>query len=1257
MSSPSLKSTAPVKSVSSPADIDTGSHAVIEASAGTGKTYTISGLVMRLVGEEEVSISRVLVVTFTEKATGELRQRIRDDMLKALETGSFQWSRKFGDRGPAGWEARFRQAVDCFQDARIFTIHGFCRRTLNEYALEADSTLDLEMTDDREVFERCMNRLKRRWALDPYITEKFEVSGYSAGAWDQTLMALAGRYHPDFTLLEPEPLSDESIQKRFERILEIVDPDPDAEVENQPFYILYSGLQFHLRSKKPLLEKVVTPMLECLRGWRQENYLSPLHCIADIYRQCKELNASRFKSHGFRCLLPDKWNKGADTSSEPVLKELADILHELSGQVHSFLLHAVTELYREATLWKDTRGLMSFNDMISRLYDGLDPELNSNARALLSELRSAYRFCLVDEAQDTDPVQAAIFKRIFLDDSKDSGCRLFVIGDPKQAIYGFRGADVNAYLSMKSDMTGRGAQLYSLPVNFRTLPMLTRTMNRLFEGSHWFPGIDSDERDRDGQSTDITFMPSLSQDEFQQDFRVESGPRVLLDPFGGDALQYLTMHADRGTSASELRTGFGARIASTIRRLLDNPMRFVLKGIMRTLKPSDICVLVRGRKELKPLSDALRRKNIAFSFYRQAGLYQSPQAFHMRLMLDAAARPADTAALTAAMLTPFFNLTPEETMEGHQAHAARDMILQASDLAILRRWPAFFQLLLEETGVLEHFAHEGDERAQANLVQISWELQQDAITGSMDIHTLLRHLDSLRDESGSTGMGGGLHMLETERDTVQIMTMHASKGLEFPVVFLYGGFTSGNPREKYHTWYDAARHRRVYDISKSNSRRHRAELDSEDKRLYYVACTRAVFRLFIPRVEGEPSWWLNGPMLRLVGKAIEHMEASRAEESRAEAVGIAEQVPHGTDAMPEPGEQVHGAVAPDMKIAPHPPEIPHLEGRRINIHSYSSMISSAAASPETPASETGSSPSGPADSDGQGPFFGVMFNDQEEALRDESILVLPDIPEPEPVSRLMYPSDMETDALSDHRETVFQLPPGAETGNLLHDILEHIDYTAVSLCKGPDALLSPGASTALCIQDALSRHRIRECAPSGKDGLPGPAELAVARMIFNTLRTPVPGLGIELASINTQNRRHELEFHVALPGGSFVTGFIDLLFRVGEQGTHGAGKYYILDWKSTTIPGGYSPEQIELAMDEHDYHLQYNLYAWAVRRWFAMSRIDAESLAGVYYIFTRGMDPACPGNGVYFKEFLPEDAEAAETMVKQALGNAEVTLR
>ena len=1246
-----------VKPVRSPADIDISRHAVIEASAGTGKTYTISGLVMRLVGEVGVSIGNVLVVTFTEKATGELRQRIRDDMNLAIETGGFQWSQKFGESGPAGWKQRFGQAVECFQDARIFTIHGFCQRTLHEYAMEADSTFDLEMVDDTEVFERCMNRLKRRWALEPDIEEKFQQSGYSAGKWDKELSMLAGRYHPDFTRLEPELLPEDAIEERFYRVLEIVKPDPAADVQEQPFYRLYSGLEFNGRSKKPVLKKVITPMLECLQGWENGDYHSPIFCIADMHDQCIGAGYGRFKSDGFMSLVPKTWNKGADESMEPELRELGGILDELSMQRHAFLISTIMELSQEAAQWKEARGLMSFDDMISMLYRGLDPVLNPNAQALLSELRGACRFCLVDEAQDTDPVQAAIFKKIFLDDSRRTGCRLFVIGDPKQAIYGFRGADVNAYLSMKSAMMARGARLYNLPVNFRTLPELTRTMNRLFGGDHWFPMAEQGRAESCDEALGITFIPSRTQDDFQPDFRMENGPLVLRDPFGGRPLQYLTMTAQKGTSVPDLKTGFASRIAAAIRRLLAEPMQFVLKGRLHTLKPSDICVLVRAKKELDPISDALRREDIAFSFYRQPGLYQSAEAFYMRLMLDAAARPADSDALAAAMLTPFFNLRPDEAMEGQRAHKARDMILHASDLAVMRRWPAFFQLVLEETGVLERCALEGDERSQANLVQISWELQQDAITGNMDVHRLLRHMDSLRDGAQGTGRDSGLHMLETERDTVQVMTMHASKGLEFPVVFLYGGFTARPDMSKHHTWYDNALGLRVYDISKSHADRHRAELEAEDKRLYYVAGTRAIFRLFIPRVQGRSPGKLNGPMLQLVGNAIDIMEqhiediaadaagggSEYAPDAGTDPIGIEEQVPEQfRDALAGPGtaDQSIEALLSGVKIDPCPPEVPPLEGRRINIHSYSSISDS-----------HGSGPSGESS---QGPFFGMMFSDQQEAMRDEGVLTLPDLAEPEIILQASSPFVADA-ALLPHeaRDDLFELPPGAETGNLIHDILEHIDYAEVSRATGPDSLLEPGTATAECIQAALARHGISGCMPSGNDELPGPAELATARMIFNTLRTPVPGLAMELATIPAQARRHELEFHVALPGGSFVTGFIDLLFRAGKPCPDGKRRYYVLDWKSTSIPGGYSPEQVAMAMNEHKYHLQYSLYAWAVRRWFAMAGLDENSLAGVYYIFTRGMNPALPGNGVYFREFTPEEADAQEAMVMQALGNAE----
>ncbi len=1222
-----------------PADIDISAHAVIEASAGTGKTYTISGLVLRLVGEEGVSLKQVLVVTFTEKATGELKQRIRTDMEDALKKGRFQWAERFGDEGPPGWKQRFRQAIETFQDARIFTIHGFCQRSLADYAMEANSAFDLTLTDDSEVFERCLNRLKRKWALKQETEELFRLSGYQAQRWDQTITMLAGRYHPDFSVLRPEPMPDESVRGHFQRVLEIVGLETGLPPEDQPFWEMYQGLNFNKRSRDSVLQKVVRPLLECLCAYQNNEYASALSCVADIEDQCMELGYSRFRTEGFRCISPTSWNKGAERWAESSLCELGRFLEELRSQRLVFLVNAVKDLYQEAQDYKEEHGLMSFNDMISMLYRGLDPVQNPNAQSLYSELRQAYRYCLVDEAQDTDPVQAAIFQRIFLDKSDKSGCRLFVIGDPKQAIYGFRGADVNAYLAMKASMRKCGARMYSLPVNFRALPALTQSLNSLFSCGNWFkaPG--------DGEETGISFTPSMSQDDFQTGFRAQNGPMVLYDPLDGGAVQGLFMESGLADRVVDLKREFAGQTAAAIRRLMDDPMRFVLKGRVRSLKPSDICILVRGRGDLEFLAQALRTKGIAFSFYRQPGLYQSEQAFHVRLLLDAAARPADPDAMTAALLTPFFSLAPDDIAEGPEARSARDLMLRAADLAVLRRWPAFFQMVLEETGILGRLAMEGDERGQANLVQMAWELQQAAIMGNMDVHSLLRHLDQLRQGGAGSGPDSGLHMLETERETVQIMTMHASKGLEFPVVFLYGGFTPTRDTARYHTWFDTERQRRVYDLAKSDRDRHRKELEDEDRRLYYVACTRAVFRLFVPRINGQVKSRLKGPVFSLVGDAMGEMDGDACSlswaspDDRNGPVGLEEEVPgHFLSAFSR--LEAGGALASGFEAAQKPdftpPNLPDLGGRRIALHSYTSISKGYEAQ-------------------GHRQFFGTLFNDQTDALQDEPY----GRPGPVELSSALPEHIGTLSGYSDRgpgegdKSTDFELPPGAETGNLLHDILENIDYAQVATAGSFEALLEPGTTTAECIRTAMARHRIQAFMPSQSDSPAGELELATARMIFNTLRSPIPGIGLELAGIPERDRRHELEFHVSVPGGSFVTGFIDLLFRVESPDRQGSYRYYVLDWKSTSVGGGYSPEQIELAMKEHNYHMQYFLYVWAVREWFRRAGLDAGSLCGVYYIFTRGMDPHLPGNGVYYREFSESEAASFEKSVLQAVEEAE----
>ncbi len=283
---------------------------------------------------------------------------------------------------------------------------------------------------------------------------------------------------------------------------------------------------------------------------------------------------------------------------------------------------------------KTERGLFSFDDMIINVDQALAPA-NPGAPHFIGELRKRYHYAIIDEFQDTDPRQWNIFRRLFLE---GAGPRLIVVGDPKQAIFGFRGADLPTYIEAARAMTTEfGAADPGLDTNWRTIDDLLKPLNRLFETSQWFPA-----------GTPIAFRPvkpPAPRDE----------PIVMINDKSG-AAPFTLVGLSAAATLKKAQGKFARFAVQEIKRLLAANIVFRLKGKPKQLDAGDICCLVYRRKEAAPLADALTLAGLPFTFYKQDGLWQSTEASHLGIILQALAEPDDRSAFRKAashLLFPF----------------------------------------------------------------------------------------------------------------------------------------------------------------------------------------------------------------------------------------------------------------------------------------------------------------------------------------------------------------------------------------------------------------------------------------------------------------------------------------------------------------------------------------------------------------------------------------------------------------------------
>jgi len=1194
--------------VKNPDEIDITRHMLIEASAGTGKTYTIENLVVRFLEERnDLTIDNLLVVTFTEKATSELKQRIREKIQQRLEELSAV---------PAA--GRLQGALEAFDTAPVFTIHGFCQNVLSDYAFENRTLFQNELVDDRPLFDSQLREQMRagwRQRHGDDLADMLDLLDLprSAASFMENVLQVAGSlYRPesgDVLLPDVDETSFADLRKSIENsVLRL------REAVGDGFSDDFVRLNFHAGARKSVLAKIVTPLEEWLA--QVQPHRLELPAMVELMDRIGGVR-SQGRS-GIDCLVPDKWTrKGENLRDCPQLPAVVAALRELAAvlpaAVHFLAAETVRQLQADVAALKESRGWISYGDMLTRVHRALSADRQGR---LLHNLRKRYRVAFVDEFQDTDPVQWRIFRKIFLSPDVDADGILCLIGDPKQAIYSFRGADVYAYLAAREEMhrlAARGrAGLYSLATNWRSEADLVDCFNRLFAAPGWFKADDGTK------SLDIIYRDALA---------APTGARSLELSRDTCPRPCLTV-VDLGHNASlrDAREQMAALVADEIDRLLNSAdMRMVARnGTERPLDAGDIGILVRSSSDVPPLEAALSRGGIPYTYYKKPGLFACEEAESLALVLRAVYDPADTSTVKKALLTPFFDLktglvnTWEELPPDH---VILRLIAAWNGLAVQRNWSRLFQSLMEDSGLICRRSKDaGWDRMQTNYQQIVESLQTEAYRRSLDFRGLCALLDGWRRQGG--GEDADIHQIETEARKVQVMTIHVSKGLEFPVVFLAGGFTrhAGRAhRTVYHRVDDEGRTvTRVIDLTgKSGAEQQSAEDREEEKRLFYVALTRARFKLYVPYMpfEGEQAWV--GSVSRLLAPALQATVAGG--DVSEKVLWLDPQRKFGGWEKPlgkrmEAGKENFLLTDGGVPL-PAFPDLADHRSRKPRMNSFSSIHAAT-------------------EGTGTGGFQGPGEEVRED---DESIVDGTAVP------------------VGDDR----MLPGGTRTGNLLHAILENIDFQAVARLTGGRI-----EGAVHLIEDGKTAELIRENMQAY--GMPAQFDREVCHLVAGALLSPLPGIdgGFRMADLTPQVRRHEVEFlypvsvpsesDAAVPGcrlqygkGGFIRGFVDLVFRWRE-------KYYIADWKSNYIESGYHREALESKMKQSDYHLQYMIYTVAVCRWLKASMGDRfeprRDFGGVLYLFLRGLPE---GEGIYFVPGEPlTNIDRLESSIRRRLATA-----
>ena len=1162
-------------------DITPGQSHLIEANAGTGKTYAIANLFLRFI-LEGTNIQNLLVVTFTRAATDELRGRIRkrinearlllttnadtideDEFFSALPTRYPE-----GDIRDKAVQSLALALLD-IHEAPIYTIHGFCQQALTDQAFSSGQSFELEQADDEELKHRAMQDW---WRKCTYEKSEDELNSFL-----QTFST-------------------------FEELQEQLNP-----LLKSPAPALYPTPIDDVTDTKNKLQDALQNFAEC---WAEQNEVarelllenpSPLnrnrHRIATLERNLDILDKSLLcdtpympEEKALNSIFRTKFtftNKSTKEEQDkfdikPFLQaeHLQNISEQTKPLLHIYELNsAYNYVHSQLTSIKQRQGLLSFDDMIQQLHNGLHD--GAAKIELAQRLATQYPIILVDEFQDTDILQYAIFNRIHAA-GKDHNHTFIMIGDPKQAIYGFRGGDIFTYMRARRE----AEQHWSLSTNWRSTPEMIDAVNNLFDGKNSFT------------YEDIPYEPSQPAPED----KIKARPLIINHKNEPALIVQKLPRKDDGkvNSKGEIYNHVHQAVAHRITELLSEDN--VCIGD-KPLKPADIAILVSSGFEAKEVRQALLDRGVRAVSVGKDNIWKCDEAIGLRYLLEAAQLPDNRNLLRQALTAPFLNLNTEDLLNiittPQRWSTWVELIHKTSTQWQQRGFMPAFQTLLSGFGkVLNPAPKDADtsatptdwlkripdpERCLTNLFHLAELLQQASKKhpGGEQLLTWMYQQENTEDNEEHQ------LRLESDEELVKIVTMHASKGLEFPIVFaayLWHCKPADHSVKQSTSWHEESEktfhHYYSPWIDKSSAEFKLADHErlAEDVRLAYVALTRASAHCHI------------------------FFDAAGSKSGHAGHTALAWLL---SDRELDLDNNYFVTDETDISLQPL------LEKSNISVLSAQQDLTAKPINIEITSTDA------------------LDVDHIERKIRSNW-----QIGSYSAMTRNVH----QTTRVSSQAKTddyALNFEAGAHVGNFLHTLLEYINPTQELLPQikklTPSLTLRYGLKQKPEIEDLAGwMHNVLHT-PLDKNGmtLAGlDTEYTLHELEFDLSANNVKC--DEVDSLLREQSTHELPPLDFKKFQGMITGIIDLVFE------H-EGKYYIADYKSNLLSRkleDYSPDNLSIDISARRYDLQYLIYTLALHR-HLKQRLNNYSyerdFGGVYYLFLRAMRPkSATDYGVYF---------------------------
>ncbi|HEY5944506.1 MAG TPA: UvrD-helicase domain-containing protein, partial [Kofleriaceae bacterium] len=1076
-------------------------YVVVEASAGTGKTFFLEHRVVDLIlGGAE--LSQILLVTFTDKAVAELRMRIRDLLDRTARAEISAAAASYWELDDAA-RARLRAAVTAFDHAPIFTIHGFCHRILIEDAFAARRLFQQTQVADEVAFDTAFSSLLRerfaRLSPDRELLGAYLESGSSVDNLRDLLLKCAR--------------ADARVPRRFDPARAVAVADSLRAVLGTP------------EQRERVLHDV---------NWKgqQRNAVNWLDTIGDALGRIGEHPASvlgacdMLREHAGK-LVKYTATSAPHADASAALRDVIRMMPLDEAVASELLPHVITRIGTD----KAEYGRFDYDDMLDLVGEALH---GPRGGELAARLRARTPWVMIDEFQDTDPVQWDIFRTVWMHDEARG---LTIVGDPKQAIYGFRGADVATYEGARDELLRVGATQVHLDINRRSTKPLVDAVNAILIGP--------------------TGLTPLLDKSIQYDHPVKASGDVVCE---GTRPPVTAFHM-QGAGRDDNRIALARAIGSEIERLRDAPPVWESRGNRPAFSLGHCMVLTRSNKESVTIAAALRARGLACALVESDRLFETREAAELAAVLDAIASPRDRSARMRALRTRFFDVPWAELMRVVDAPDHHPLIARLFDWAALaahREYESLFRRLVEDSSFAERaLVLGGGERAIVNTWHLIELLLEEVARSRCNLGELVTRLRRWIDEHEELSDDRDIQRAETDADAIRILTIHKAKGLEAPYVFLFGA-ASAAPKTKVHALRDAAGRTLVVASQDETIKQQIAdETEAENQRLAYVALTRAQIRLYLPVygdkvIDGTATYHC---IQRCFAPLVMHKHA------------LIETLPIAVGGEPDAPAPADALADFDMPAPPAPVTLAPIDPARAGL----TMLSYTRLARELEAVKIAA------------PRVQVGAHEIPLAI-DSAEFAIDTLKAEAAAPMIELPPD--------------ELPPGADSGLLLHDLFEHADFAAVRATPDPVAWSADPSVAEMIANRARER------------GVADTYWAHAARVVHATLRAPLSLIdGYELPPlVDAAQLAREIEFAYPIPGATpargLVKGFIDVLVAWDDE-------LWVLDYKSDLLAGPDLGAAASARAREH-YGVQARLYAIAADR-----LRGRRTFAGLLFAFVR----------------------------------------